>query len=79
MVLEAKMRQVAKPPAQKRAEAAARSRADAASTISGNRSLIQTLSQVGRGKTGKIRPKYQREIDKLQAEITSLMAAHPGL
>jgi len=78
MNIEQRLRDLADPESSRRAADDQQLRQDRGRVMVLRR-RIEDLSRVGVGKTGKIRPKYQREIDAARAELDEIFSKNPAL
>ena len=74
LMLEARIRELNRTDDEIAAEESENARRDGVSRISALTQRIELLQRVGIGKSGKIRPTYQREIDKMREELAVLQA-----
>ena len=72
LTLEARIRELIRTDDEIAAEESENARMDRDSRMSALTQRIELLQRVGIGKSGKIRPIYQREIDKIREELAVL-------
>lgn len=83
MAVEVEIRELRKPHEQRRKEGEALQRrlslAEARSTLNQLTRSIPDMCLYGLGARGKVRPSYQREVDKQQEELRRILREHPEL